>query len=937
MKELLTELDESLNNLKLLPQLSTPQLYRSYSHEVNQHPQISFSKPLIDCGTQIIQNKQTKQLLQKATHHKENHSKFFQKLSSKNSLHTHLDENTNNILSKSQCSDNKQHNKPSPLNNITIYNLEVFNVSSNDMFKQNNDHSNLYTNQGHVYNSFYLSPRIDHSSNRSNRSNLLEPNYVHRVKKHKSTHQPKSNNKLYTFNSKTLGCEETTDSIKNTCIHNNSIKQQSSSRNNNTNNNNNTNGRNNTTFEIIVSRQENSSDSIQSNNSSTSSKHGKNLTNIKKIKMYKKKSNKSKITQNNLNVNESNLCEISKIHLSKTNKSSFRNINQFNTGNSTSNNLNNISSSMLHTNPRYLITNDRISAIDGGCSESDQDDNTSINKRSMNRLRLTNIFNPCNMVNVAPSEFNAISHSSETEISNIFIQPTQSLINKQTDSHRSSFIYKQPSLNNKSQYQHSKSNKNDRRNRKLCLTNNNNNNTNSIQTSLSYGFIKGSRTIAKYLSEFMEKINAAQTSYNHKTNNNNFIIYPQEISSIKGISAFSYTNQKKTNEDKLCICLNQHVPNSDKTAHFLGIYDGHCGSSIAELLCKKAHNEIIEHPLFLTDTITAIKESLIKIDNDILTNNMNMMIDSIDKSGTCVLLMIIVNECMYFANIGDSRSIIGIDSGMKIASLTVDHKPNEPNEEKRILQCGGKIEGFLKNIPGKKLQRMVYRTNPGFLSVSRSIGDVLVKVPYFNGKSHIQISIPDIFVLKYDKDFDFIILASDGIFDELNNTQIACEVYNTAKDIIEDNGSYEDFLKYAVINIMKYAIEMGASDNLSIIFIAFDNMKKNIDKRNVDKINAAISRLENTLMDNNKLYNGFENKYQYVFDMKDVNQHELLFEGIKNNNAKENSLYQTSFHNKSFISTGKTDYDGDSKGNIKIEKCSFVSKLKGKLCCGIFS
>ena len=136
MKELLTELDESLNNLKLLPHLSTPQLCRSYSHEVNQRPQISFPKPLIDCGTQIIQNKRTKQLLQKTTHHKDHHSKFFPKLSSKNILHTHLDKRSHNILSKSQCSDNKQHNKPSPLNNITIYNLEVFNVSSNDMFKK---------------------------------------------------------------------------------------------------------------------------------------------------------------------------------------------------------------------------------------------------------------------------------------------------------------------------------------------------------------------------------------------------------------------------------------------------------------------------------------------------------------------------------------------------------------------------------------------------------------------------------------------------------------------------------------------------------------------------------------------------------------------------------------------------------------------------------
>lgn len=63
----------------------------------------------------------------------------------------------------------------------------------------------------------------------------------------------------------------------------------------------------------------------------------------------------------------------------------------------------------------------------------------------------------------------------------------------------------------------------------------------------------------------------------------------------------------------------------------------------------------------------------------------------LDRSGSCAIVALFVDDLCYTANVGDSRAIMSCDGGAYTISLSKDHKPNEKEESTRINAAGGKI------------------------------------------------------------------------------------------------------------------------------------------------------------------------------------------------------------------------------------------------------
>jgi serine/threonine protein phosphatase PrpC len=105
---------------------------------------------------------------------------------------------------------------------------------------------------------------------------------------------------------------------------------------------------------------------------------------------------------------------------------------------------------------------------------------------------------------------------------------------------------------------------------------------------------------------------------------------------------------------------------------------------------------------------------------------------------------------------------------VKVQSLTIDHKPDLPEEQKRVEALGGRVEP-IKGPNGTFLGPMRVwlkdEDSPG-LAMSRSMGDQ---------QAHEAgvITEPEILSFKLCPDDKFIVIASDGVWEFLENETVA--------------------------------------------------------------------------------------------------------------------------------------------------------------------
>ena len=50
-------------------------------------------------------------------------------------------------------------------------------------------------------------------------------------------------------------------------------------------------------------------------------------------------------------------------------------------------------------------------------------------------------------------------------------------------------------------------------------------------------------------------------------------------------------------------------------------------------------------------------------------------VGDIDRSGSCAIIILIIDDMCYVANVGDSRALLSENGGLKVHRLSTDHKP----------------------------------------------------------------------------------------------------------------------------------------------------------------------------------------------------------------------------------------------------------------------
>ncbi|KAI3721032.1 hypothetical protein L2E82_32035 [Cichorium intybus] len=224
----------------------------------------------------------------------------------------------------------------------------------------------------------------------------------------------------------------------------------------------------------------------------------------------------------------------------------------------------------------------------------------------------------------------------------------------------------------------------------------------------------------------------------------------------------------------------------DSKQAFFGVFDGHGGEKAAEFAAKNLNRNIMSKVANKCELeiAEAVREGYIATDSEFLDVDAN--------GGTCCVTALIRKGNLIVSNAGDCRAVMS--RGGVAEALTVDHKPSRNDEKDRIEAMGGYVD----------CRNGVWRIQ-GSLAVSRGIGDKHLK--------KWVIAEPETKILEIRPDCEFLILASDGIWDTVTNQE--------AVDIVRPfcMGTDKPDLFSACKKVVGLSTTRGSYDDMSVMVI----------------------------------------------------------------------------------------------------------------------
>lgn len=227
--------------------------------------------------------------------------------------------------------------------------------------------------------------------------------------------------------------------------------------------------------------------------------------------------------------------------------------------------------------------------------------------------------------------------------------------------------------------------------------------------------------------------------------------------------------------------------------HIFGVFDGHGGDAAAEYCVDNIAAQIkarFAHESEISDTelVNSLTVAFTKVDADFSKFASARRMDD----GTTAVVLLIRRDQLICANAGDSRCVLSRQA--QAFEMSKDHKPNRPDERERITSLGG----FVRHLG-------VWRTQ-GVLAVSRAIGDVSLK-PYV-------IPTPEIITTQLVSGDQFAVLASDGLWDVMENQEVVDYLHSRPKLLAKP--------EQGARALVAEAFKRGSLDNVTVVVVVFD-------------------------------------------------------------------------------------------------------------------
>eukprot|EP01018_Ginkgo_biloba_P013376 Gb_10070 [translate_table: standard] len=277
---------------------------------------------------------------------------------------------------------------------------------------------------------------------------------------------------------------------------------------------------------------------------------------------------------------------------------------------------------------------------------------------------------------------------------------------------------------------------------------------------------------------------------------------------------------------------------------FVGIYDGHGGPETAcfinENLFQHLQKFASEHQGMSADVIRkaflATEEGFLSVVTKAWPTK-----PQIAAVGSCCLVGVVCGGVLYVANAGDSRVVLGklVKATGEVAAMQLSSEHNACIEAVRQeLQAAHPDDSHIV-----VLKHDVWRVK-GIIQVSRSIGDVYLKRAEFNReplyakfrlseplRRPVLTAEPSITVHTLQPHDQFLIFASDGLWEHLSNQEAVDIVHNhphggSARRLVKaalQEAAKKREMRYSDLKKIDRGVRRHFHDDITVIVVFLDH------------------------------------------------------------------------------------------------------------------
>lgn len=281
---------------------------------------------------------------------------------------------------------------------------------------------------------------------------------------------------------------------------------------------------------------------------------------------------------------------------------------------------------------------------------------------------------------------------------------------------------------------------------------------------------------------------------------------------------------------------------------FVGIYDGHGGPEASRFVNSRLFDNLktIHGAEFTSEnqgmSEDVITKAFLATEEEFLSLVKKQWLSKpqIASAGSCCLVGIICSGLLYIANAGDSRVVLGrlekAFSEVKAVQLSSEHNANFESVREELCMLHPDDPQIVV------LKHKVWRVK-GIIQVSRSIGDAYLKNAEFNREpllpkfrldepfhKPILKAEPSVLVQRLHPEDQFLIFASDGLWENLSNQEAVDIVNNSPRNGIArklvkaalQEAAKKREMRYSDLKKIERGVRRHFHDDITVVVLFLD-------------------------------------------------------------------------------------------------------------------